>query len=127
MEHLTHIEQTLQTKDNLMAYDVEALLKARDAGEIDFTLVDVREPYEYSEASIKGCDYLLPTSQIQGQGTTYEKLKSKNIVLYCRTGNRTSQVMMMLKQAGITKVSHLAGGIVSYQGEVLRGAAIPRP
>ena len=122
---MEQIEQTLQTKSNLLSYDLVSLLEARDAKKIDFVLVDVRESYEYNELSIIGCDYLLPTSELQHQGNVYETLKTKNVVLYCRTGNRTGQVMAMLQQAGLEHVSHLAGGIVSYQGATQKSAALP--
>ncbi len=104
---------------------LETLLKAREKGEIDFKLVDIREVYEYTDASIKGTDMLLPTSVIHLHMDKLEELKDKNVILYCRTGNRTGHVLMILQRMGFDKISHLTHGILSYRGDILRGAPIP--
>ncbi len=110
---------------NLSSDELEILLKAREKGIISFKLVDIREVYEYSEASIKGTDLLLPTSVIHLHMDKLESLKNEPVVLYCRTGNRTGHVLMILKRMGFDKISHLANGILSYRGEILRDAPIP--
>jgi len=103
---------------------LETLLKAREEKIIDFKLIDIREIYEYTDASIKGTDILLPTS-IMHLHINILKKQNSHIILYCRTGNRTGHIMMILKKMGFAKISHLTYGITDYKGEILRGAPIP--
>ena len=64
-------------------------------------LVDVREPWEFEEASIAGA-VNIPLSTIPSQ---LEKFRNKeNIILFCRSGNRSEQARSILKQNGITNV-----------------------
>ncbi len=104
---------------------LETLLKAREEKIIDFKLIDIREIYEYTDASIKGTDILLPTSAMHLHMNLLEEQKNEHIILYCRTGNRTGHVMMILKRMGFAKISHLTYGIMDYRGEILRGAPLP--
>ncbi len=106
----------LLKKDNLSSAELQKLLKAREKGKIEFKLIDIREKFEYDEAHIVGCDKLLPTTQFQQWAD--ELLNSdENIIIYCRTGNRTGQVQTILKQHG-KAIPHLRDGIVAYRGEI---------
>ena len=105
---------------------LESLLKAREKGEVHFNLVDIREVFEYTDSAIAGTDLLVPTSMIQQHLDKLDAIKEDPIILYCRTGNRTGQIMQALtQQLGYQKVSHLSSGIVSYHGEKLRDAVLP--
>ncbi len=104
---------------------LESLLKAREEGIVNFTLVDIREVYEFESASIDGTDLLLPTSVIQGHLDKLEALKDEPIILYCRTGNRTGQVMAALERMGYEKIVHLSRGILSFSGATSHKAEIP--
>ncbi len=118
------LEQMLQTKE-MSGEQLEALLKAREEGLIEFKLVDIREVFEYDAASIDGTDLLIPTSMIQQHLPKLEAIKDENIVLYCRTGNRTAQVMYALDNMGYPKVVHLAHGIMGYRGKISQNAPLP--
>ncbi len=106
-------------KDNLSSKDLQELLKARDEGKIDFKLIDIREPFEYEEAHIVGTDELLPTSRFQEWAQDLLN-REENIIIYCRTGNRTGQVQAILKQYGKT-IPHLTYGIMSFDGNIESG------
>jgi len=106
-------------KENLTSQDLQELLKARDEGKINFKLIDIREPFEYEEAHIVGTDELLPTSRFQEWAKDLLD-REEDIIIYCRTGNRTGQVQAILKQYGKT-IPHLAYGIMSYDGEIESG------
>ena len=64
-------------------------------------LVDVRTAGEFAEGHVKGSVNIpLPTVQAQ-----LEKFKNrKNIVVFCRSGARSSQAKSILEQNGITNV-----------------------
>lgn len=89
-------------------------LKSRlDAGEA-VNLLDVREPAENAEFNIGGT--LLPLGQIQGmQVDDIENLKDEEIVVYCRSGNRSMQACLMLETFGFKNVKNLVGGMNAWQ------------
>ncbi len=92
---------------------VEELKKRIDAGE-DVHLVDVREPNENAEFNIGGT--LLPLGEIRNYNTdTIDDLKDKEVILYCRSGNRSGQATQILEQAGFTNVKNLVGGMLAWQ------------
>ncbi len=88
-------------------------LKGRmDAGE-NIHLVDVREPYENAEFNIGGI--LLPLGDIQNMETdTIDQWKEDEVVLYCRSGNRSGIATQILEQLGFKNVKNLTGGMVAW-------------
>ncbi len=105
--------------------ELETLLKAREEGDIDFKLIDIREVFEFTDRSIVGADLLYPTTMIQKFVTDLEALKDEPVILYCRTGSRTGQIMYALRNMGMENVVHLSDGIMAYRGETIKGADIP--
>lgn len=66
-------------------------------------LVDVRTPEEFAQGSVKGA-VNIPLDQIQNQ---LPKFKSKkNIVVFCRTGNRSTQAKAILEQNGFNNITN---------------------
>ena len=100
---------------------LEALLKDRSAGECDFVLVDVREPFEYEEAHLPGVDLLRPTSRFQAWAQELIELsRQRPVILTCRTGNRTGQVQQILNANGAGRLIDHRGGIMQWRGEIVR-------
>jgi len=127
-EHMDYTKEELSEmlkKQQMSSAALETLLKARENKEISFTLIDIREVFEFTSSSIEGTDLLLPTSMIQKHVGKFEEMKDEPIVLYCRTGNRTGQVMHALHNMGLQNVVHLCDGIVAYRGKTNLGAKIP--
>jgi rhodanese-related sulfurtransferase len=84
-----------------------------DAGEA-LHLIDVREPYENEEFNIGGT--LFPLGQIQSmQIEDIEDLQNEEVILYCRSGNRSGIAAMVLDQAGFTNTKNLVGGMLAWQ------------
>lgn len=81
-------------------------------------VVDVRTPKEHALESI-------PNSQnIDFNSPNFEeevaKLdKTKPVILYCRTGNRSSKCAEKLEDAGFIKIYELKGGISRWKYEGL--------
>jgi rhodanese-related sulfurtransferase len=65
--------------------------------------VDVRTPAEFAQGSVKGA-VNIPLDQIEKQLVKFKG--KKNIVVFCRSGNRSSQAKAILEQYGITNVSN---------------------
>jgi len=92
---------------------VDEVKKRLDAGE-QLTLVDVREPYENAEFNIGGI--LHPLGEIQSlMVDELEPYKDKEVILYCRSGNRSGQACMILESLGFSNTKNLVGGMLSWQ------------
>lgn len=81
-------------------------------------LVDVREPAETQTGRIPN-SVLLPLSGIPQRLNELEKFKQRPVVLYCRSGQRSSRAAVTLRKHGFTSVYNLAGGIQAWQAENL--------
>ena len=113
--------QELLTQDNVTSEDLEKLLEAREKGEIDFLLVDVREDMEYEMGHIKGVDLLKPTSTFQQWAQTFlDEHQDKAVIFTCRTGSRSAQVQHVFKSNGLERSINHYGGIVTYRGHIER-------
>ena len=87
-------------------------LKAKmDRGD-GFTLLDVREPYEWEIAHIPGAK-LMPLGEVaQRMG---ELDPAQGIVLQCHSGIRSAQALTLLQQAGFTVKRKLLHGLITIQ------------
>ena len=100
---------------NITAEEVKSRL---DAGE-KLNLIDVREPHENAEFNIGGI--LLPLGHIQSmQVDEIEDLKDKEVILYCRSGNRSGQAAMILDMLGFKNTKNLVGGMLGWQERIGR-------
>jgi len=91
-----------------------AELKARlDAGE-KLNIIDVREPHENAEFNIGGV--LLPLGKVQTmQLDDIESLKEEEVIVYCRSGNRSAQACAILDTAGFKNTKNLVGGMLNWR------------
>ena len=77
-------------------------------------LVDVREPGEHNEFNIGG--ELIPLGEIQSMNVDkLEDYKDKELILYCRSGNRSGQACQILDMLGFTNTKNLQGGMIAWQ------------
>lgn len=92
---------------------VEELKQRLDAGE-KINILDVREPYEHADFNIGGI--LLPLGQVQTmQIDEIEDLKDQELIVYCRSGNRSGQACMFLEAMGFKNTKNLVGGMLAWQ------------
>lgn len=95
--------------NNITIEEVKARL---DEGE-KLNLVDVREPHERDEFHIGGVH--IPLGKILSmQIEDLEELKDKEVICYCRSGNRSGQAAMILQENGFTNVKNLSGGMLAW-------------
>jgi rhodanese-related sulfurtransferase len=89
-------------------------LKSRlDAGE-KLNIIDVREPHENAEFNIGGT--LIPLGKVQTmQIEEIEELKGQELIVYCRSGNRSGQACMFLDALGFKNTKNLVGGMLGWQ------------
>ncbi|UGQ14402.1 adenylyltransferase/sulfurtransferase MoeZ [Yinghuangia sp. ASG 101] len=87
-----------------------------DAGE-DIHVIDVREPNEYEIVSIPGA-VLVPKNEFL-MGNALEGLpQDKRIVLHCKTGVRSAEVLAVLKAAGFQDAVHVGGGVIGWVNQI---------
>ena len=92
---------------------VDEVKKRLDAGE-RVNLVDVREPHENADFNIGGI--LLPLGNIQTmQIDEIKDLKNEEVILYCRSGNRSGQAAMFLDAMGFRNTKNLVGGMLAWE------------
>lgn len=64
-------------------------------------LVDVRTPAEFATGNVPG-SVNIPLDQVQNQLSKFKN--HENIVVFCRSGNRSGQAKAMLEQNGFNNV-----------------------
>lgn len=78
----------------------------------DFPFINVHVPFE---GEIEGTDQHLPYDQILQRLSDLPADKGAKIVLYCRSGNMSTQAAGELVQAGYTNVWELGGGMIAWK------------
>ena len=78
-------------------------------------LVDVRTPAEFSAGSVKGA-VNIPLDKVQSQLSKFKN--KKNIVVFCRSGSRSSQAKRILEQNGFQNV--INGGTWENVNELIK-------
>lgn len=75
-------------------------------------LIDVREPWEHDEFNLGGD--LVPLGDLMNKMWELEDHKHDDIVLYCRSGNRSGMAQGLMMANGFTHVRNLTGGVLSW-------------
>jgi phage shock protein E len=77
-------------------------------------ILDVRTPEEWEQFHIPDST-LIPLDELEAR--VDEVPSDQEVVVVCRTGNRSQQGRGILKSAGFTQVSSMAGGVTEWQSE----------
>ncbi|WP_374455559.1 adenylyltransferase/sulfurtransferase MoeZ [Nocardioides sp.] len=96
---------------------LEQMLKEREAGERDFTLIDVREPNEFEINKIPG-SVLVPKGEFLNGNAIGDLPSDKPIVLHCKSGVRSAEVLAIVKGAGYADAVHVGGGVVAWVNQI---------
>jgi adenylyltransferase/sulfurtransferase len=92
-------------------------LKERiDTGQ-DLFLVDCREPAEWEIMAIPGAT-LIPKGEFLNGNALGDMPQDKEIVVYCKSGIRSAEVLAALKAAGLANSVHVQGGVIAWQAQV---------
>ena len=90
--------------------DVHTVAQVKDRD--DVYLLDVREQWEYDEGHIPGVT-LLPLGEVPARMS--EIPTDKEVIVTCRSGNRSGQAVDFLRQNGFDNVHNMQGGIVAWE------------
>jgi len=104
-------EQAL--KNGIPQMTVQELKQRRDAGE-DVFVLDVREPWEYQVANIGGT--LIPQNDVPQRLAEIDR--NREIIVQCRSGQRSQRIAEFLAQNGYANVKNLAGGILAWADQI---------
>ena len=77
----------------------------------DLVLLDVRTESEYEEGHIEGAVNI----PVQELSVRFDELSPEDeLLVYCRTGNRSAQAVDILLDLGFTKIYHMDAGITGW-------------
>ncbi len=94
-----------------------AEVSVADAAKLDqkeWLFLDVREPSEWEEAHIPYAT-LIPLGELTARLS--EIPKEKNIIVVCRSGNRSAVGRDLLLKSGFANVTSMAGGMNTWQAQ----------
>ncbi|MEU5834578.1 MULTISPECIES: adenylyltransferase/sulfurtransferase MoeZ [Streptomyces] len=86
-----------------------------DGEQID--VIDVREQNEYEIVSIPGAR-LIPKNEFLMGNALQDLSQDKKIVLHCKTGVRSAEVLAVLKNAGFADAVHVGGGVIGWVNQI---------
>lgn len=95
----------------------DQLVEYMSLGDPDLFFVDVREQHEFREGYIEGM-INIPLSTLDRE---YKQIpKHKEIVIICRSGNRSLQAANKLKRLGYKNLTNVKGGMLEWEGNIIR-------
>lgn len=77
-------------------------------------ILDVRQPEEWAEFHVPDST-LIPLGELSAR--VNEVPRDREVVVVCRSGNRSQQGRDILRQAGFTQVTSMAGGLRDWQAQ----------
>ncbi len=99
--------------------EAQALTERLAWGDRALVVLDVRTPAEFEAGHLPGARSI-PHTELASRLAELETAKSADIVVYCRSGNRSAQALAVLEEAGFKRLFHL-------QGDYLRWSESGRP
>ncbi|MCG8569925.1 MAG: rhodanese-like domain-containing protein [Spirochaetes bacterium] len=100
-------------EENISAEEAYQLIQD-NKNNSDFVILDVRTSGEYNDGYIKDAE------NIDYYGNDFEDNlkdldKDKTYLIYCRSGNRSSKTLKIMKNLGFDDLSNMLGGIGAWQ------------
>ncbi len=96
--------------NEITAEDVKKIIDQNE----DVLLLDVRTHQEYSgEMGHIQNSMLIPLQMLWHHSEDLEKYKNKQIIIYCRSGQRSAEACRILDQQGF-KTKNMLGGMIRW-------------
>lgn len=110
--HLTPQQLVAEAKAQIWEIDIATAALHIKAGNI---VIDVREPFEFAAAHIASASNI-PRGVIEFKTADHPALANKNveIILYCKTGGRSTLAAFNLQRLGYTNILSLTGGFDAW-------------
>ncbi len=103
--------------DRISVRELSSMLQERERGERDFDLIDVREPGEYDIVRIPGAR-LVPQGSILSGEALPTLAQDRDIVLHCKSGPRSADMLTELRRLGYSRVKRVEGGVLAWVQEL---------
>lgn len=114
---LTSLVYAENRYENISVESAKMLLD-QQSKDSSITLLDVRTEKEYLQAHIEGAQKI--DFYASSFASDIAKLdKSKQYLLYCRTGARSAKTLQLMQQLGFKKVYNMQGGILQWHQQKL--------
>ena len=111
-------EASEAVKDSTISVrQLKDMLDERESGQRDFVLIDVREPAEWDIVSIPGAE-LIPKGDFLNGSALSRLPQDRQIVLHCKVGGRSAEVLAVVKSAGFADAIHVGGGVVAWVDQI---------
>ncbi|MEE6176862.1 rhodanese-like domain-containing protein [Mycobacterium sp. 050134] len=107
---------TAPTADVITSTELRELL---DSGRKAPRIIDVRTPAEFETAHIAGSDNVPLDVLEKHTADTAARLGHGDVVLVCRSGQRSTKAQTVLRNAGLTGGRVLEGGVLDWEGRGL--------
>ena len=111
MPSASEVQRSIDSDSDIMPRTLRDLLGREER----IALLDVREPYEREIAKLSST-HEIPLGDLERR--MGELPKETPIVVYCRSGGRSTQASRMLREAGFDRVRNLSGGILGWIDDV---------
>jgi len=86
--------------------------------ETNAIILDVRTPSEISQGFIEGATVFIDVNNVDFESKIDQLDKSKNYIVYCRSGARSAKAATIMAQKGFKNIYNLEGGITNYSGKI---------
>jgi rhodanese-related sulfurtransferase len=90
--------------------EVQTVAAVKDLENV--VVLDVREQWEYDEGHIPGVT-LIPMGEVPNRLS--EIPSDKEVIVTCRSGNRSAQIADYLRQQGFDNIHNMDGGILAWE------------
>ena len=77
--------------------------------------LDVREDGEYREGHVLNALHI-PVGLIEERLQDLSSYKTRPLIVYCRTGQRSAKAGVLLRKQGFERVYKLSGGMLAWRG-----------
>ena len=101
---------------HITSHDLRDLIQNQNLDEME--ILDVRQDWEYEQGHLPGAR-LIPITELVDSFDSLDR--KKPVVVYCRTGSRSMAAAEYLSANGLSDVTNLSGGFVSWSGGVAKG------
>jgi rhodanese-related sulfurtransferase len=103
----TQLPSTTISYGDVTVEEAKSLIESNSS----LLIIDVRTREEYDSGHIEGA-ILIPVNELEDR--LDELSKEEELLIYCRTGNRSSNSVNILNANGYTKIFHLKDGITAW-------------
>jgi rhodanese-related sulfurtransferase len=83
----------------------------------DLLILDVRKFSEFKSGKIPN-SINIPLDELEFELEEIENFKDKPILVYCKSGMRSSVACTLLQEEGFSHLYNLRGGILDYTGNI---------